>query len=79
MSLADTNFILMENEGEMSEKSDDQPEKSIENMDESHDNKMYIEGSNGRKISIFGLKSPVIKREKDDKFNEITQNLVSTA
>jgi PHD/YefM family antitoxin component YafN of YafNO toxin-antitoxin module len=79
MSLADPSFILMENEGEMSEKSEDQREKSIGNVNESQDNRMYIEGSNGRKISIFELKSPVIKKEKEEKFKEITQNIVSTA
>jgi activator of HSP90 ATPase len=43
----------------------DQINKSIMKIDEDENGVAYIEGTNGKRISIFGLKSPVINAKKE--------------
>ena len=55
-SVADQNFKLMDDTIEISLY--DQLNRSIIGGNNEDDSRMYVEGSNGRKISIVGIKSP---------------------
>jgi len=56
-SLADTDFKIIDDINEINLY--DQLNRSIIGADVDEHNRLYVEGSNGRKISIVGLKSPV--------------------
>ena len=43
----------------------DQINKSIMKIDEDDNGTTYIEGTNGRRISIFGVKSPILHPKKE--------------
>ena len=70
-SIHDSSFRLMDDWSDVNLY--DQIHKSILKVDEDESGMAYIEGTNGRRISIFGLKSPVRKsildksKESDDK------------
>ena len=70
-SINESNFRLMDDWSDANLY--DQINKSILKVEEDESGTTYIEGTNGRKISIFGLKSPVRKsilekcKKSDDK------------
>jgi len=81
-SLSNMNFKLMQEEEDdrVDETLFDQIDKSTNGFGYDDSNKMYIEGSNGRKISIIGLKSPErnIKNMKQKQSQEQTMYQAST-
>lgn len=80
-SLHESNFRLMDDVNDSNLY--DQIHKSIIKIDEDESGMTYIEGTNGRKISIFGLKSPIRNsilgrcKESDDKATYQTSTVCS--
>lgn len=74
-SLADTDFKIIDDTNEINLY--DQLNRSIVGADVDENNRLYIQGSNGRKISIIGLKSPVRNSKcmhKDSEDRQTFQN-----
>lgn len=62
-SFAGTDFRLIEDNCDVNLY--DQINKSIMKIEEDENGVAYIEGTNGKRISIFGLKSPIINAKKE--------------
>jgi hypothetical protein len=63
-SLVDPDFKLIEDEDDDICSPVDQFVNSIANVQEDNDNKVFIEGANGRKLSFLNLKSPERNEER---------------